>query len=177
MYRIFSYTFLRNYSFLNAEIQRSQYIRQKVTVHKCSETIQRRKLFKDGNYMRKYGKYILLFKKTTLQFVSGFYIFIRCHELSFENSLTALWLFMSTLHTVQAVVVSLMHSPMKNFCINNFVCKTLSCLCKMQLCSDFEYHNKTSFPNRNKKYCLKKKIKLKTSFLKLCRKTFNNLIQ
>ena len=106
-------------------------------------------------------------RKITLQFVSGFYIFIRCHELSFENSLTALWLFMSTLHTVQAVVVSLMHSPMKNFCINNFVCKTLSCLCKMQLCSDFEYHNKTSFPHRNKKYCLKKNKKNKTFLFKI----------
>jgi hypothetical protein len=37
------------------EIQRSQYIRPKVTVHKCAETIQRRKLFKGGNYSRKYG--------------------------------------------------------------------------------------------------------------------------
>ena len=27
----------------------------KVTVHKCAETIQGRKLFKGGNYMRKYG--------------------------------------------------------------------------------------------------------------------------
>ena len=37
------------------EIQRSQYIRLKVTVHKGAETIQGRKLFKCGNYMRKYG--------------------------------------------------------------------------------------------------------------------------
>jgi hypothetical protein len=37
------------------EIQRSQYIRPKVTVHKCAETIQGRKLFKGGNYTRKYG--------------------------------------------------------------------------------------------------------------------------
>ena len=29
-----------------------------VTVHKCAETIQGRKLFKGGNYMRKYGMYI-----------------------------------------------------------------------------------------------------------------------
>jgi hypothetical protein len=56
-YRISSYSFHGNYSFLNLEIQRSQYIRPKVTVHKCAETIQRRKLFKGGNYMRKYGKY------------------------------------------------------------------------------------------------------------------------
>ena len=27
----------------------------KVTVHKCAETIQGRKLLKGGNYMRKYG--------------------------------------------------------------------------------------------------------------------------
>ena len=30
-----------------------------ITVHKCAETIQGRKLFKGGNYMRKYGMYIL----------------------------------------------------------------------------------------------------------------------
>ena len=52
---ISSYCFRGNYSFLNLEIQRSQYIRPKVTVHKCAETIQGRKLFKGGNYMRKYG--------------------------------------------------------------------------------------------------------------------------
>ena len=40
---------------MNLEIQRSQYIRPKVTVHKCAEIIQGRKLFKGGNYMRKYG--------------------------------------------------------------------------------------------------------------------------
>ena len=47
--------FPRNYSFLTWEIQRSQYMRPKVTVHKGAETIQGRKLFKGGNYMRKYG--------------------------------------------------------------------------------------------------------------------------
>ena len=57
-YRISSYSFRGNYSFLNLEIQRSQYIRPKVTVHKCAETIQGRKLFKGGNYMRKYGIHI-----------------------------------------------------------------------------------------------------------------------
>ena len=45
-YRISSYSFRGNYSFLDLEIQRSLYIRPKVTV---------RKLFKGGNYMRKYG--------------------------------------------------------------------------------------------------------------------------
>ena len=48
-YRISSYSFRGNYSFLNLEIQRSQYIQPKVTVHKCAETIQGRKLFKGGN--------------------------------------------------------------------------------------------------------------------------------
>ena len=43
-YRISSYSFRGNYSFLNLEIQRSQYMRPKVTVHKCAETIQGRKL-------------------------------------------------------------------------------------------------------------------------------------
>ena len=56
IYRISSYSFRGNYSFLDLEIQRSQYIRPKVTVHKGAETIQGRKLFKGGNYMRKYGK-------------------------------------------------------------------------------------------------------------------------
>ena len=45
--------------FLNLEIQRSQYIRLKVTVHKGAETINGRKLFKGGNYMRKYGILII----------------------------------------------------------------------------------------------------------------------
>jgi hypothetical protein len=45
-YRISSCNFLRNYSFLNVEIQSSQYIRPKVTVHKGAE------LFKGGNYSR-----------------------------------------------------------------------------------------------------------------------------
>ena len=58
-YRISSYSFHGNYPFLNLEIQRSQYIMPKVTVHKCAETIQGRKLFKGGNYMRKYGNCIL----------------------------------------------------------------------------------------------------------------------
>ena len=55
-YRISSYSFRGNYSFLNWEIHGSQYIRSKVTVHKCAEIIQVRKLFKGKNYMRKYGK-------------------------------------------------------------------------------------------------------------------------
>ena len=54
-YRISSYSFCGNYSFLNLEIQRSQYIRPKVTLHKGAETIHGRKIFKGGNYMRKYG--------------------------------------------------------------------------------------------------------------------------
>ena len=54
-YRISSYSLREKYSFLNLEIQRSQYIRPKVTVHKCAETSQGRKLVKGGNNMRKYG--------------------------------------------------------------------------------------------------------------------------
>ena len=50
-YRISSYTFRGNYSFLNLEIQRSQYIRAKVTVHKCAETIQGRKLYEELRYI------------------------------------------------------------------------------------------------------------------------------
>ena len=49
-YRISSYSFRGNYSFKNLEIQRSHYITPNVTVHKCAETIQGRKLFKGGNY-------------------------------------------------------------------------------------------------------------------------------
>ena len=53
IYRISSYSFRGNYSFLNLEIRRS-----KVTVHKGVETIQGRKLFKGGNYMRKYSTHL-----------------------------------------------------------------------------------------------------------------------
>ena len=44
--------------FLNLEIQRSQYIRPMVTVHKGAETIQERKLFKGRNCKRKYGNFL-----------------------------------------------------------------------------------------------------------------------
>ena len=66
IYRISSYSFRGNYSFLNLEIQRSQYIRPKVTVHKGAETIQGRKLFKGGNYMRKYGIWLVIFQNSTI---------------------------------------------------------------------------------------------------------------
>ena len=56
-YRISSFSCRGNYSFLNLEIQRSQYIRPKVTVHRDAKTIQVRKLFKGGNYMRKSGRH------------------------------------------------------------------------------------------------------------------------
>jgi hypothetical protein len=59
-YRISSYSFFGNYSFLNLEIQRSQDIRPKITVHKCAETIHGRKLFKGGNYTGKYGIHLRL---------------------------------------------------------------------------------------------------------------------
>ena len=51
-YRISSYSFRGNYSFLNLEIQRSQYIRPKDTVHKGAETIQGRKLYEEIRYTR-----------------------------------------------------------------------------------------------------------------------------
>ena len=50
-YHISSYSFYGNYSFLNLEIQRSQYIRPKVTVHICAETIQGRKLYEEVRYL------------------------------------------------------------------------------------------------------------------------------
>ena len=62
LYRISSYSFRGNYSFLNLEIQRSQCIMPKVTVHKGGETIQGRKLFKGGNYMRKYVIYLVFYQ-------------------------------------------------------------------------------------------------------------------
>ena len=57
---VFPHIVSGNYSFLNLESQRSHHIRLKVTVHKGAETIQGRKLFKGGNYMRKYGILILV---------------------------------------------------------------------------------------------------------------------
>jgi hypothetical protein len=49
-----SYSVRGNYSFLNLEIQSSQYIRPKVTVHKGAETIQGRKLYEEIRYMKFY---------------------------------------------------------------------------------------------------------------------------
>ena len=51
VYRIYSYSFCGNYSFLNLEIQRSQYIRPKVTIHNCVEIIQGRKLYEEIRYL------------------------------------------------------------------------------------------------------------------------------
>ena len=51
LYRISSYSFRGNYSFLNLEIQRSHYIRPKVIVHKGEETIQRRKPYEEIRYV------------------------------------------------------------------------------------------------------------------------------
>ena len=59
-YRISSYSFRGNYSFLNLEIQESQYIRPKVTVHKGAETIQGRKLYEEiwySIFLREKSKY------------------------------------------------------------------------------------------------------------------------
>ena len=41
-----------NYSFLNLDFKRLQYIRLKVTVHKCAETIQGRKLYEEIQYIQ-----------------------------------------------------------------------------------------------------------------------------
>ena len=46
-YRISANTFRGKYSFLKVEIQRSKYIRPKVTVHKCAETIHGQKLYEE----------------------------------------------------------------------------------------------------------------------------------
>ena len=45
-----TYSFRGNYTFLNLEIQRSQYIRPKFTVHKGVQTIQGRKLYEEIRY-------------------------------------------------------------------------------------------------------------------------------
>ena len=87
-YRISSYSFRGNYSFLNLEIQRSQYIRPKVTVHKCAETIQGRKLFKGGNYRRKYG-----IKRGKYAFFAGYSI-IDGYEVCFKFLYYSINLFM-----------------------------------------------------------------------------------
>ena len=51
LYPILSYSFRGNYSFLNLEIQRSQYMRSKFTVHKFAETIQGQKLYEEIRYV------------------------------------------------------------------------------------------------------------------------------
>ena len=52
-----------------------------MTVHKCAETIQGRKLFKGGNYMRKYGMYKIFFqngeKALKKEFGNGKVSFLR----------------------------------------------------------------------------------------------------
>ena len=66
-YLISSYSFRRNYSFLNTKIQRSQYIKPKVTVHKCAETIQGRKLYEEIrnlDLLNRVGQQYLLITKT-----------------------------------------------------------------------------------------------------------------
>ena len=60
-YRISSYSFRGNYSFLDLEIQRSQYIRPKVTVHKGVETIQGQKLYELLWGTIRYSKYGMFF--------------------------------------------------------------------------------------------------------------------
>ena len=62
-YRISSYN-----SFLNFEIQRSQYIRPKVTVHKFAETIQGRKLYMIAykNNRNKFSTPVIFHKMTCL---------------------------------------------------------------------------------------------------------------
>ena len=59
-YRISANSFRGKYSFLKVEIQRSQYIRPKVTVHKCAETIQGRKLFAEIRYSNNCPQNIIL---------------------------------------------------------------------------------------------------------------------
>ena len=51
-YSISSYSFRGNYSFLNLEIQSSQYKRPKVIVHKGAETIQGRKRYEEIRYAK-----------------------------------------------------------------------------------------------------------------------------
>ena len=60
---------------VSAEIQRSQYIRPKVIVHKGAETIQGRKLIKGRDYMRKYGICTCASAKA-LQKIGDFVIFL-----------------------------------------------------------------------------------------------------
>ena len=53
IYRISANSFRGNYSFLKLSLCTVTF--GQVTVHKSAETIQGRKLFKCGNYSRKYG--------------------------------------------------------------------------------------------------------------------------
>ena len=68
VYRISSYSFCGNYSLLNFEIQRSQYIRPKVTLHKDAETIQGRKLYMIAykNNRNKFSTPVIFHKMTCL---------------------------------------------------------------------------------------------------------------
>ena len=55
-YSIFSYSFQGNYSFLNLEIVSNSNSCRNISSFCCGKTIQWWKLFKGGNYMRKYGR-------------------------------------------------------------------------------------------------------------------------
>ena len=67
-YHISSYTFCGNYFFLHLEIQRSQYISPKVTVHKGAETIQGGKLYEEIRYTD-FSPYYLTHREVACIFV------------------------------------------------------------------------------------------------------------
>ena len=67
-YHISSYTFCGNYFFLHLEIQRSQYISPKITVHKGEETIQERKLYEEIRYTD-FSPYYLTHREVACIFV------------------------------------------------------------------------------------------------------------
>ena len=73
--------------FLHLEIQRSQYISPKVTVHKGAETIQGRKLFKGRNYMRKYG-------------------ILKCGQTTYHIPLNQYWTVLATVVFLSPVLYS-----------------------------------------------------------------------
>ena len=75
-YRISSYSFRGKLFF-------SEFGNPKVIVHKCAETIEGRKLFKGGNYMRKYGKFFLVLLLWFFLYVKtrGLYTFYPLFEV------------------------------------------------------------------------------------------------
>ena len=85
---------ISNYSFLNLEIQRSQYIRPKITVHKAAETIQGRKLHEEIHVQKSNFFSFLVLASGKFLGALGREVgtcLIFCHSFSFSDNVEWHW--------------------------------------------------------------------------------------